>query len=76
MRKIVLNEEVIQFDNVNEKKPIFVKYQDKLIGMVIKNDRGWYTAISADNGVCGYHETLKECIKAGMAHSLFEYFVE
>lgn len=69
MREIFLEktEKYIYFKHVNQHKPIFVKKNGELTGMVVREDgKGWITRLGGGYGSNGHHETLKSCIKRGM----------
>ena len=54
--------EPISVNDVNFDRPVFVKKDDILGGMLVLEDRGWIARIGPDLGVSGYHETAKECM--------------
>jgi hypothetical protein len=69
MREIFLEktEKFINIKHINKHKPIFVKKDGKLTGMVVNEDgKGWITRLGGGNGSSGHYETLESCIKKGM----------
>lgn len=67
MKEIIINKpqgETIDFVNVNPYAPIFAKLKGKLVGMVVKEDRGWVLRLGRSKSTTGYHNSLLECIEA------------
>ena len=78
MRKIILESEslyTIPLGEVNQHAPIFAKKDDKLIGMVVKENDGWIVRIGGSAGASGHHETLRKCIESCFCHD-YEFFIE
>ena len=76
MKKIILDAEdgTVNLSIVTEGTPIFAKDDDKLIGMIVKDDNGWVLRIGGSSGATGYHKTLKECIVSCLRYD-YEFFI-
>jgi len=78
MRKILFQTEqktrVVNFYEVDENVPVFAKKNDKLIGMVVEDDKGWIVRLGRNSGATGYHKTLKECLKSCVKYD-YEFFI-
>jgi len=80
MRKILLtkqsDEKTVLFCDVNQYDPIFVKCNNRLAGMVVKEDRGWIIRLGGDNtGSAGFHKSLLGCLQSAVDHK-YEYYIE
>jgi len=79
MRKIIFepkDELIIYFDDLSEDKPIFLKKDGKLVGMVVEEkDKGWILRTGGPFGVAGYYEELKDCLIKGLEFD-YEYYIE
>ena len=65
MKQITNSTEVISEDQVPQKRAIFVKRENRLIGLVTKDDEGWIVSIGADYGAYGSFRTREACLNAG-----------
>ena len=77
MKKIVFTEDsgIINFNRVNRHMPIFAREHGQLVGMIVKEEKGWITRIGGSQGATGWHGELGECIKDGLKWG-YEYFIE
>ncbi len=53
----------IDLDRVSPSTPIFARKKGKIVGMVVKEERGWILRIGGDFGACGYSRTRRECLE-------------
>ena len=81
MLEIIKIDESFQLDSqiklcdVNEHKPIFAKLDEKLVGMVIKDDRGWILKTGGTSELTEFHETLKACLGSCLRCN-YRFFIE
>jgi hypothetical protein len=78
MKKVAIEEptSTINEEDISPYAPIFAKAKGKLIGMVVKEERGWIVKIGRNIGAYSYSSTRTECIKEGMERFNLEFFVE
>ncbi len=76
MKKIIFGNtfDTIDFPDINEHDGIFAKINGILVGMIIKNSKGWILKIGSQRGATGYHPTLKKCLKNCLKHG-YEFYV-
>ena len=76
MKRIILSVEdgTINLSLVNEHTSIFAKKEDKLRGMIVKEDNGWILRIGGASGANGHHETRRKCIASCLEYG-YEFFV-
>ena len=75
--KVVIEEKKeVSLGEIDSGAPIFVKEDGKLIGMVIKNKKGWIVMTGGASGSFGYRKTREECIEYGMEEMGYEFFIE
>lgn len=81
MKKIFFGEkdvQVVNFDFIDNQKPIFAKREGKLVGMVVqdnKYDYQWVLRLGGVSGATGHHITLRGCLESCLKYG-FEFFVE
>ena len=79
MKKILLTEQsdekTVPFRDVNQYEPIFVKFNNRLAGMVVKEDRGWIIRLGGATGSTGHHKSLLECLQRSVRFG-YEYYIE
>lgn len=76
MKKIILDfdPDTIPFSKVTDDEPIFVKNTEgSLIGMIVKEDKGWIIRTGYDTGYSGYWKTLEQLIENNPS---LEFFIE
>ena len=77
MKQIIFsanNKEEIYFDDINRYKPIFVREDGSLIGMVVLESQGWIIRLGERFTATGHHDTLKKCLISG--HPRYTYHIE
>ncbi len=78
LRKIIIDKdgcEIVKLCNVDPTKPIFVKNDGKLIGMVVEESTGWILRLGGTIGSAGRHPTLKALIESCLKYG-HEFFTE
>jgi hypothetical protein len=77
MKKIIFREDkkTICIDEVDKNEPIFAKQDNKLVGMVVKEDKGWILRIGGELGAFGHVSSLNKLIKKGEISWNYEFFV-
>lgn len=67
MKEVIINkkkEKTIDFIDIDDNAPIFAKRNDKLCGMLVKEDKGWVLKIGKAREASGHFEALIVCIKS------------
>ncbi len=78
MRRVILklkNNTEIGFSEIDDEQPIFAKRNGELIGMVVKDPRGWIVRIGNEYGANGYHDTLLQCLSTCEKQFSYEFFI-
>lgn len=70
-----LNNLEILLKNIPKHHPIFVKENDKFVGMIIQEQNQWIIRLGGKCGATGFHDTREICLLSGMMHG-YEYFIE
>ena len=74
--KLAENKDVIYIDKVDDKEPIFVAEDGKLVGSVYHHERmGWIVSTSPGYGYFGYEDTLQDLIRKGADYEL-EFYIK
>ena len=78
MKKVILNHlfTSVFLNDIAESTPIFVKKDEKLIGMVVHEPPGWIVRIGGTGDANGYFEYRRELMEACVADFKYEFFVE
>ena len=77
MKKVIFSDKEAKTINLNfisDDEPIFAKRNNRLAGMIIKEDKGWILRLGGEIGYSGYHSTRYDCLKS--ANDFYEFFVE
>lgn len=78
MKKIIFvapESDLVNFEDIDERAPIFAKKNGVLKGMVVHHEHdGWIVNVGAGSGSSGYSKTLKECIQGASHH--YDFFIE
>lgn len=76
MKRIIIKqaqENVINVEAVNEHNAVFVKKDEQLIGMVVKEEKGWIIRLGPF-GATGHHVTFRQCLESGIDE--YEFYLE
>lgn len=77
MKEIIMHKpqkETIFFKDVNERTPIFAKRNGELVGMVVKEEKGWVLRTGGSSGATGHYKALIDCIESCIPHD-YRFFV-
>ncbi len=78
MKEIILNppkSNAIELIDVDENKPIFVKKDNRLVGMIVHEFVGWAIHLGWGIGSIGHYNELKNCLRAGKNQG-YTYHIE
>ena len=77
MKKVITtgNVNVVGVEDINETQPVFAKRSGKLVGMIVKEPRGFILRIGGSCGSNGYHVTIEKLIVTNKEFH-YEFFVE
>lgn len=62
--------------NIDARVPIFVKKDNKMIGMVVAERDGWIVKTGGEFGAYGHFNSRNQCIEHGTIHYRYEFFME
>ncbi len=79
MKKIMMERiefNMINFDDIDENEPIFVKEGKEFIGMIVNEKEGWIIRMGGPRGATGNHSTLRKCIESTYAeNSKWDFYI-
>ena len=78
MRKVILerkNSDILLSD-ISEHKSIFAKRDNKLVGMVIEEGKGWILRFGAGGACCGHFDYRQDCLKTALKYKYLFYIEE
>ena len=76
MKKIILKSKAIDeisLADVKETEPIFAIGGSKMIGMLVKEDKGWIIRTGGDFGATGYHPDKESAIRSASRAIKYDY---
>lgn len=78
MQRIVITEKIdtmLNIRDVRENEPVFAKHHGLLVGMIVKEDKGWILMLGGPVGSTGYHKTFRECFNTALHHG-YTFYVD
>ena len=76
MRKIIMEEHnnSISISEVKQGRPVFAKVKCELVGMVVKEEKGWILRLGGNRGATGWKDSRKELLESCFEHG-YEFYV-
>lgn len=78
MKKVILDHlfTSVYLNDIAESTPIFVKKDEKLIGMMVHEPSGWIVRVGGTGDANGHFECRRELMETCITDFKYEFFVE